>query len=74
MHPRRKRIGGTVAVQLFLAPSRIHAGISFLLQMDSLFLPCGMRTSWDAPQSSSQIKLLPSGWNDHRPNLAGSLN
>src|SRR6516165_2133138 len=47
--------------QLSLAPSRIHARMAFLSQIDSFFLPWGMRTSGEARQSRSHIKLLLSG-------------
>jgi len=48
----------TVVIQLFLAPSRIHARMAFRSQVDRFFLPCGMRTSGEARQSRSHIKLL----------------
>ena len=47
--------------KLFGAPSRIHALISLRSQVDSFFLPCGMRNWGDARQSSNHIKLLLSG-------------
>src|SRR5262245_15883076 len=52
---------GNDAVQLFLAPSRIHARMAFLSQIDSFFLPCGMRSVGEARQSSSHTRLLLSG-------------
>ena len=44
--------------QLSFAPSRIHARMAFLSQIDSFFLPWGMRISGEARQSRSHIKLL----------------
>ena len=56
-----RRILRAASDQLSLAPSRIHARMAFLSQIDSFFLPCGMRTSGEPCQSRSHIKLLPSG-------------
>jgi NAD(P)-dependent dehydrogenase (short-subunit alcohol dehydrogenase family) len=62
--------------QLFFAPSRIHARMALRSQIDSFFLPCGIRTSGDARQSSSHIKLLPSGSRGMTiaPNLVPFIN
>ena len=51
----------SAAAQLSLAPSRIQARMSLRSQELSCFMPCGMRSSGDARQSSSSIRLLLSG-------------
>src|SRR6516162_5397045 len=65
-----------LAIQLFLAPSRIHARMALRSQIDNFLLPCGMRTSGEARQSRSHIKLLPSGsrGTTMAPNLVPFIN
>jgi len=62
--------------QLSFAPSPIHARMAFLSQIDSFFLPWGMRTSGEARQSRSHIKLLLSGSRGTTiaPNLVPFIN
>ncbi len=59
--PQGRRIGVAAGAQLSLAPSRIQARISLRSHEFSCFMPCGMRSSGEARQSSSSIRLLLSG-------------
>src|SRR5438132_1643292 len=55
---RDRRSGPRFLHQLFFAPSKIQARMASRSQVESFFLPCGMRNSGEARQSSSHIKLL----------------
>ncbi len=47
--------------QLSFAPSKIQVRMRSRSQIDSCFLPCGIRSSAEARQSSNRIRLLVSG-------------
>ncbi len=53
--------GESVLRQLSFAPLKIHVRIRSRSQIESCFFPCGMRTSFPAPQSSNVMRLLVPG-------------
>src|ERR1035437_5827728 len=59
--PEGRRLSDAISNQLSFAPSRIQARMALRSHDDNCFLPCGMRRSGEARQSSSSIRLLVSG-------------